>query len=543
MNKIKNIEWLIRPNIRSLKPYSTARDEYDGPLGIYLDANESPYENGYNRYPDPHQKILKERISQIKGVSTHAIFIGNGSDEAIDLAYRIFCEPHVDNVVSIAPTYGMYRVAASIHGVEYREVALNDDFSLDEEALLGATDQHTKLLWLCSPNNPTGNSFPREQLRRIIERFLGMVVLDEAYIDFASEPSLLSELEKYPNLIILQTLSKAWGMAGLRLGLAFASPRVVDLFSQVKYPYNINGVAQKWALSQLEQPIEGQIRELKAQRELIIKELRRADSVREVFPSEANFVLVRVDEPQKIYQTLIQAGIIVRDRSQAPGCNGCLRITIGTPAENERLLEVLTQKIDPLCRKQRLATLHRKTGETDITVTLDLNGGGGSIVETGIGFFDHMLMQLPHHSGVKLIVKANGDLYVDEHHTVEDVGITLGEAFHKALGDKRGIERYGYVLPMDESRAMVLVDFGGRAAFEWEVDFGREKIGEMPTELFKHFFKSFSDAARCNLHITARGENEHHKIEAVFKAFARAIKMAMAQNPFVYDLPSSKGII
>ena len=539
MKTVQNIEHLIRPNIRSLTPYSTARDEYKGPLGICLDANENPYENGFNRYPDPHQKALKKRISEIKGVSPDVVFIGNGSDEAIDLIFRVFCTPGVDNVVSIAPTYGMYKVAASINDVAFREVLLNDDFSLDEEALFAATDDRTKLLWLCSPNNPSGNAFSREQLVRIIQRFPGMVVLDEAYIDFASGPGLLPELEKYANLIILQTLSKAWGMAGLRLGLAFAAPCVVKAFSQVKYPYNINCVAQKWALAQLERPIDRQIAELKVQKERVIKELSRSDTIRKIFPSDANFVLVRVEEPQKVYQALINAGIIVRDRSQMPRCEGCLRITIGTPAENDRLIAAITN--DPC--GARTTTIHRQTNETDIAVTLDLDGNYGSRVSTGIGFFDHMLMQLPHHAGVMLIIEANGDLHVDEHHTVEDVGITLGEAFRKALGDKRGIERYGFVLPMDESRAMALLDFGGRAALEWEVDFRREKIGEMPTELFKHFFKSFSDAAQCNLHIVARGENEHHKIEGVFKAFARAIKMAIVQSPFSYSLPSSKGVL
>ena len=339
MKKIQDIKQLIRPNIRLLTPYSTARDEYEGALGIYLDANENPYENGYNRYPDPHQKEFKKRISEIKNVPIETVFIGNGSDEAIDLVYRIFCEPNVDNVVSIAPTYGMYKVAAAINNVEFREVLLNKDFSLDENTLFAAMDKCTKLLWICSPNNPSGNTFPHEQLTRIIEQFSGIVVLDEAYIDFASESGFLPELEKYPNLIVLQTLSKAYGMAGLRLGLAFAAPYIINVFSQVKYPYNINAVAQKLAIEQLEKPIDRQITELITEREHLIEKLGNITIIREIFPSDANFVLVRVDEPQKIYQALINMGIIVRDRSRMPRCEGCLRITIGTPKENERLLQ------------------------------------------------------------------------------------------------------------------------------------------------------------------------------------------------------------
>ena len=341
MKNMQDIEKLIRTNIQLLTPYSTARDEYEKPIEIYLDANENPFENGFNRYPDPHQKALKKRISEMRDVPAEAIFIGNGSDEAIDLAYRIFCEPGVDNVVSITPTYGIYKVAAAINGVEFREVLLNEDFSLDEDALFAATDNCTKLLWFCSPNNPSGNMFPPEQLARIIERFQGMVVIDEAYIDFAPKAGFLSELKKYPNLIVLQTLSKAWAMAGLRLGLAFAAPRVINLFSQVKYPYNINVLTQKLVLDQLEYPIEGQVAELIAQRERVIRELGRIDLIQKIFPSDANFILVRVNEPRKIYQALINAGIIVRDRSRMPHCEGCLRITIGTPEENNRLLNVM----------------------------------------------------------------------------------------------------------------------------------------------------------------------------------------------------------
>lgn len=342
-NMARQIEEWIRPNIRALAPYSTARDEYEGELGIYLDANENPYDNGYNRYPDPHQRVLKRQIARIKGVSAERIFIGNGSDEPIDLAYRVFCRPGVDNAVSIAPSYGMYKVAASINDVEFREVPLRQDFSLDEEALLAAADERTKLLFICSPNNPSGNSFPREQLLRIVDRFPGMVVVDEAYIDFASQASLLADLERYPNLIVLQTLSKAWGMAGLRLGLAFASPRVVEVFSQVKYPYNINGLTQRIVGERLEHPVDDQVHELIAQRERMLRELTGCPVIRQVFPSDANFVLVKVDDPRGVYEALIEAGIIVRDRSRMIGCAGCLRITVGTPEENDRLIRVLKQ--------------------------------------------------------------------------------------------------------------------------------------------------------------------------------------------------------
>ena len=336
-----DIRELLRENIRTLAPYSTARDEYQGELGIYLDANENPYDNNYNRYPDPHQKNLKRRLAEIKGVPVEKIFIGNGSDEPIDLVFRLFCEPRRHNAVSIAPTYGMYKVAAAINDVQMREVQLEPGFTLDAEKLLAAADENTRLLFLCSPNNPSGNCFPKKEIEKVIRRFNGIVILDEAYIDFAGQPGFLSELDEYPNLVILQTLSKAWGMAGLRLGLAFAQPLIVDTLSRVKYPYNINVVTQKIVLEQLRRSPDAQIAEIVSERGRVLEGLAKNPVIRKIHPTDANFVLVEVDEPRTIYDRLIGAGIIVRDRSRIKGCEGCRRITIGTPEENDRLLETL----------------------------------------------------------------------------------------------------------------------------------------------------------------------------------------------------------
>ena len=310
-------------------------------MGIYLDANENPYDNNYNRYPDPHQKNLKRRLAEIKGVPVEKIFIGNGSDEPIDLVFRLFCEPRRHNAVSIAPTYGMYKVAAAINDVQMREVQLEPGFTLDAEKLLAAADENTRLLFLCSPNNPSGNCFPKKEIEKVIRRFNGIVILDEAYIDFAGQPGFLSELDEYPNLVILQTLSKAWGMAGLRLGLAFAQPLIVDTLSRVKYPYNINVVTQKIVLEQLRKSPDAQIAEIVSERGRVLEGLAKNPVIRKIHPTDANFVLVEVDEPRTIYDRLIGAGIIVRDRSRIKGCEGCLRITIGTPEENDRLLETL----------------------------------------------------------------------------------------------------------------------------------------------------------------------------------------------------------
>lgn len=554
--KTEDVLKLVRPNILGLEAYSTARDDCGSNRPeIFLDANENPYNNGINRYPDPHQKALKSRISEIKGIAAGSLFLGNGSDEAIDLVYRVFCEPGESNTVSIAPSYGMYEVAAAMNDVEFRKVQLRPDFSMDTEAMLAATDSKTRLMFICSPNNPTGNSFPAEQIEELLERFGGVIVLDEAYIDFSVMPSLASLVKRYPNLIVLQTLSKAWGMAGLRIGLAVADPAVISLMSKVKYPYNINVVAQKMALMKLDEAAKDKaVAEIVGQRFRLEKELRKCPEVKGIYSSDANFLLVRFDNPDEVYGRLLAGGVIVRNRSKVPGCEGCLRITVGTPAENGRLLRLLaspvTEPVEVALRCQgieKLGERHvrivRDTKETKITLELDLDSMGSGRISTGLPFFDHMLEQIPNHGGVALSIDAKGDLQVDGHHTIEDVGIVLGEAINAALGSKLGVARYGFVLPMDDCDSAVLMDFGGRIDFRWNAEFRREKVGDVPTEMFSHFFQSVSSGARCNLHIWAEGVNEHHKAEAIFKAFARALRMAVARTPFPYELPSSKGVL
>lgn len=334
----------VRPNILALAPYSTARDDYHGgDISVWLDANESPYDNGVNRYPDPHQQALKACLAEVKGISADHIFVGNGSDEAIDLAFRIFCEPGHDNAVAITPSYGMYAVCAAVNDVALREVQLEDGFGLPADALLAACDALTKLMWVCSPNNPTGNAFAPAALERLADSFDGMLVVDEAYADFSEKGSLLDVLDRHPNLIVLQTLSKAWGMAGLRLGLAFAHPDVAAIFARVKYPYNVNGPTQQAVIERLRRGVTGQVAELKHERERLAAMLPTLPVIEKVYPTDANFFLVRTADADALYDRLIGAGIIVRNRNRMPGCAGCLRITIGTPAENNRLIAVLRE--------------------------------------------------------------------------------------------------------------------------------------------------------------------------------------------------------
>ena len=541
--KTIDIYSLARPNIRSLAPYSTARDECKAQIGSFLDANENPMNNGYNRYPDPRQIQLKGLISTLKGMPVKNIFIGNGSDEAIDLCFRVFCRPGVDNAVSIAPTYGMYKVAADINDIQMREVPLREGFELPVDGLLAACDEQTKLMFICSPNNPTGNAFPVAQILTLAERFDGMLVVDEAYIDFSSEESMLRYISDYPNLIVLQTLSKAYGMAALRLGLAFGDELTMGMFANVKYPYNISLASMEKAMMLLRRDVSAEVECIKAERARMAEALADLPRVRKVWPSDANFLLVEVDDARGMYSELLDKQVIVRDRSKVLGCDGCLRITIGTKEENDKVLAVIGGLQPESIMEKRAAKVVRKTRETEIEVSVDLDAKGSDGIDTGLKFLDHMLDQIVHHAGIYLTVKAKGDLHVDEHHTMEDVAIVLGEALTKALGDKRGIERYGFVLPMDESKAMVLMDLGGRIEFVWDVNFTREHIGDVPTEMFRHFFRSLGSAMLCNLHVSAGGENDHHVAEGIFKAFARALKMAVRKEQFSYSLPSSKGIL
>ena len=333
----------VRPNIWSLKPYSSARSEFKGEASVFLDANENPYNAPYNRYPDPLQWAVKERIAAFKGVPAEQIFLGVGSDEPIDLIYRVFCEPGVDNVVAIDPSYGMYQVCADINNVAYKKVQLDSEFQVDAAAVLNAVDERTKAIFLCSPNNPTGNSLDRAAVEKILNTFAGIVVVDEAYIDFSPQPSFLKSLHRYPNLIVLQTFSKAWGSAGVRLGMAFADSRIIEIFNKVKYPYNINRLTQEYALSMLEKAdqVKAWVALLLQERPLLAAALERLPMVKKVYPSDANFLLVRVEDASATYRYLVEKGIIVRNRDNITLCMGCLRITIGTPEENRQLVEAM----------------------------------------------------------------------------------------------------------------------------------------------------------------------------------------------------------
>ncbi len=341
-----SLEKLVRPNIWSLAPYSSARDEYSGKEAhVFMDANENPFNAPFNRYPDPLQRELKAQLMKVKGVPEDMIFLGNGSDEAIDLAYRVFCNPGQDNVVAIAPTYGMYQVCADINGVEYRSVLLDDQFDFQADKLLAACDANTKIIWLCSPNNPTGNSLNRDEMLKVLDTFEGIVIVDEAYIDFARQLSMRQELVRHPNLIILQTMSKAWGSAAIRLGMAFASKEIIAIYNKVKYPYNVNLLTQQQAMAMLKDPFEVDkwVKLLLSERVRLMQAFQELPLCEKIYPTDANFFLARVTDAQRIYDYLVDRGIIVRNRSKIQLCSNCLRITIGSHTENNELIAALRQ--------------------------------------------------------------------------------------------------------------------------------------------------------------------------------------------------------
>lgn len=343
MTEIFNINALTRENIKKLEAYSSARNEFKGLVDnvIFLDANENPFENGINRYPDPLQNKVKQKLTEIHKISQEQMLLGNGSDEVLDLIFRAFCEPNIDNIITLPPTYGMYQVLAEVNAIEVKEVLLNKNFQPDVDTILSAVNANTKLLFLCSPNNPTGNSFSEEAVLTLLDKFKGLIVIDEAYIDFSKQQSWLKRLEEFPNLIITQTLSKAYGMAGIRLGICYASKEIISILNRIKPPYNVNQLTQQKAISRLSdlKQIRHQVADILVERERLSDALKDISCVKTIYPSDANFILIKVDDATKRYNQLLEQNIVIRNRSKQHLCENCLRLTIGTPIENKKLIE------------------------------------------------------------------------------------------------------------------------------------------------------------------------------------------------------------
>jgi histidinol-phosphate aminotransferase len=566
------ISSLIRPNILALSPYRCARDDYE--RGTLLDANENSFgavtgEPGLNRYPDPYQKELKQKIAAFRGVYPDQVFTGVGSDEPIDLLIRIFCEPAQDRILITPPTYGMYKVAASVNNVHVDTVPLTPDFQLEPANVLAAVRPETKIIFLCSPNNPTGNLLRRHDIEAILQGFEGIVVVDEAYIDFTDSPSWCMDLDRYPNLVVLQTLSKSFGMAGIRLGMAFASAEIIHYMMKIKSPYNINQLTSNAALDAMGnvERMRYEVKNILTERARLEQELKAMDAV-VVFPSDSNFLLIRVPKAFEVYKSMADAGVVARYRGDQIHCENTIRVTVGTPTENDQFLTMLHQHLglgddytpspsivsidipealtipETISEPTRRASVKRTTKETDISVEVNLDGTGISSISTGIPFYDHMLDQIAKHALIDISLQCKGDLEIDEHHTIEDSAIALGDAITQALGDKRGIERFGFVLPMDEAQATIAMDLSGRPYMTFEGDFTREYVGAFPTEMTKHVFHSLAMSLKATLQISVKGENDHHKIEACFKGFARCLRQALIRNPRILNtIPSSKGTL
>lgn len=550
------MEWLnkkVRPEILKLAPYVSARSELADATGLVaLDANENPWVpypqtaemNLVNRYPDPQPVALLSRLANFYGVKADQIFVGRGMDEGIELLIRVFCTAYKDNVVSFKPSFSYYKVAADIAGVEIRELALGGapDFKLDLDKLLGLCDENTKIIFLCTPNNPTGNSLTLDEIEYILKALPETVIaIDEAYLEFSILPSAIALMDRYTNLVVMKTMSKAFAFAGVRMGSVLAQNPIIELIRKVMAPYPLAEPCIRVALQTMSahglQLAQSRIDTLKAERERVYQVLKQLPEIT-VYPSDANFLLIQVADGAKTYKELLGKGILIRNRHK--DIANTLRITIGSPAENDLLLAAFgIKQLDN--KPERTATVIRNTNETKIIVEVNLDKTSTIKIHTGVGFFDHMLEQLAKHGGFSLSLVADGDTHIDYHHTVEDVAIALGQALKQALGDKRGINRYGFTVPMDEANATASIDLSGRGVLVYEAEYQTPLIGDFPVEMVQHFFLSLSDQLQAAIHLKATGENAHHMVEGLFKACAKALNQAIKQTGD--SLPSTKGLL
>ncbi|AUR52536.1 histidinol-phosphate transaminase [Aquella oligotrophica] len=555
-NKMEWLNGIVRPEILKLAAYSSARSEMGDLSGmIQMDANENPYipypqsieVSKANRYPDPQPIALLARLAAIYGVKNDQILVARGMDEIIDLIIRVFCIAYKDKILITPPTYGMYQVAADTAGVEVVKVALSeeDGFEFPHAKIIAtAKAEKVKIVFLCTPNNPTGNIISLDKIEAIAKSLpQAIIAVDEAYIEFADTESAASLLKDYPNLVTMKTLSKAYGFAGVRIGSLLAHPDIITVSRKVLAPYPLPEPCVRLAHQLLSplglQLVHSRTEILKAERERMLEVLRQLPGIEEVYPSKANFILFKVENGGKIYKDVLAKGIVIRNR--AKDVANTLRISIGTPEENNLVLAALGAKLDNLAKVERTATVIRNTNETRITVEVNLDQTSPIQIHTGVGFFDHMLEQLAKHGGFSLKLVAEGDTHIDYHHTVEDVAIALGNALRQALGDKRGINRYGFVLPMDESCAFATIDLSGRGVLVYEAEYQTPLIGNFPVEMVEHFFLSLSDQLQAAIHLKVSGENAHHMVEGLFKACAKALNQAIKQTGD--SLPSTKGLL
>ncbi len=542
-----------RPAIVALKAYSSARSLTAPEEGaVFLDANEMPCEpligvSGYARYAPQQPSALMAALAALYGVTTDRIMTARGADEAIDVLVRAFCEQDRDNIIICPPTFPMYAQSARLQGAAVKTVPLDPAFVPDVKAILAAADQQTKMVFVCSPNNPTGTPVDEKAIKELCEglKDRALVVVDEAYVEFSSRPSVAELTGRYGNLVVLRTLSKAYALAGVRCGALIAPAEIVALCLKVLPPYPLPVPAVDVVLRTLElanrERLAVRRAEVLAIRLWFEKEILSVPGVEKVFPSETNFILVRVQDAPEFLARARKGGFILRDQSHQPGLTGCVRISMGLREDMERLLVLLKTGEAPSAKKGREASVVRRTKETAISVKVVLDQPEPVRIDTGIGFYDHMLEQIARHGGFSLVLECVGDLHIDPHHTIEDCAIALGQALKQALGDKAGIGRYGFVLPMDESLAQVTLDLSGRYFFKFEGIFPESRVGEMPTDMVGHVFRSLAENMQATLHMSVTGENSHHMVEACFKAMGRVLRQAVHRQGDV--LPSTKGVL
>jgi histidinol-phosphate aminotransferase len=546
-------ERLARPEVLALEPFDIAvNNALAIPDAIRLDANENPFPPlvegplaaSVNRYPEPQPARLKAALAALYGVQPANLVVTRGADDAIDMLIRAYCRPGTDAVAICTPSFSAYAHFVRLQGARQVEAKLTSGFDFDADAFLEAVrDEHDlKLAFICTPNNPTGNEVDPASILKVADALPDTIIIaDEAYLDFSTTPSLAAEATRQPNLIVLKTLSKAFGLAGARVGCAIGEPGVIEIAARALPPYPMPSLsvdAAMAALSPSRRSVhEGRIERLKADRDRLAEALQNSPIVRRVHGSGGNFLFLEVDDAPSLAARLRALGIRVRFRPNA--APGGVRITIGTDAENDALLSAFGVNLETSA--SRRAEVVRDTKETEIAVAVDLDRAAPRKIDTGVPFYDHMLDQVAAHGGFSLVLDCDGDTEIDAHHSIEDCAIAFGTALSKALGDKRGIRRFGFTLPMDEAEAQVLIDLSGRPYCRFEGEFAAPSIGDYPTQMTRHVFRSLADSMGAAIHVKVDGENDHHKTEACFKAFGRALRDAIRREGDA--LPSTKGVL
>ena len=541
-------ENIARKAIVNFAAYS-ARGGSTGAL--HLDANESPYApppvkgaGDYNRYPEQQPPALTQRLSDLYGTTPDRLMVGRGADEAIEVLLRTFCEDDEDNILICSPTFGYYKTCAQIQGAGIIDVPLTKDYEWDSAAILKAakTAKNLKVIFLCTPNNPTGTVIVDNLVEQLCEACPDtLIAVDEAYEEFSSTASYISKIDTYQNLIVMRTLSKAYALAGVRGGVAIADPRVITLMLKVLPPYPIARPVEKAILTALSPAAmsthAARLEEWLTERERMFNQLQNSPFIAKVWPSEANFLLIDVKDDEALMRELARRQVKIRDYRST---TGHMRISIGSPEENTTALQAFGVGVEEK-RPDRIGEVFRKTKETDISVRVNLDDASKIKSDTGIGFYDHMLEALAKHGDFGLVLTCKGDLEIDAHHTVEDCALALGTALKEALGDKAGIGRFGFVMPMDETQARVAIDLSGRPAMTFKGEFPSDHVGEFPAEMCPHVFESLAQTLGAAIQIDVEGENTHHMIEASFKGVARALRPAFARSGT--DIASTKGVI